>query len=85
MVSYRITWEEGCKLLIEVYEGNCVNHVSSHRLVGKAFQHGFYWPTALQDTVELVKTYRACQLHAKQIHTPAQTLQMISPSWPFAV
>jgi hypothetical protein len=30
-------------------------------LVGKAFRHGFYWPTALQDAVELEKTYKACQ------------------------
>jgi transposase InsO family protein len=54
-------------------------------LVGKAFRHRFYWPTALQDVVELVKTYKACQFHAKQIHMPAQTLQMIPPSWPFTV
>jgi hypothetical protein len=54
-------------------------------LVGKVFRHGFYWPTALQDAVELVKTCKACHFHAKQIHMPAQMLQMISPSWPFAV
>ena len=54
-------------------------------LVGKAFRHGFYWPAALQDAAELVKFCKACQFHAKQIHTPAQTLQMIPPSWPFAV
>jgi hypothetical protein len=33
----------------------------------------------------LVKSCEACQFHAKQIHTLAQTLQMIPPSWPFAV
>jgi transposase InsO family protein len=54
-------------------------------LVGKAFRHGFYWPTALQDAAEMVKSCKACQFHAKQIHTPAQALQMIPPSWPFAV
>jgi hypothetical protein len=63
-----ITREEGCKLLTEVHRGECGNHASFHTLVGKAFQHGFYWPTALQDVVELVKTYKACQFHAKQIH-----------------
>jgi transposase InsO family protein len=66
-------------------EGECGNHASSRTLVGKAFQHGFYWPTALQDVVELVKTYKACQFHAKQIHILAQMLQMIPPSWPFTV
>ena len=44
-----------------------------------------YWPTALQDAAELVKSCKACQFHAKQIHTPAQAMQMILPSWPFAV
>jgi hypothetical protein len=33
----------------------------------------------------MVKSCKACQFHAKQIHTPAQVLQMIPPSWPFAV
>jgi hypothetical protein len=80
-----ITREEGCELLIEVHGGEYVNHASSRTLVGKAFQHGFYWPTTFQDIVELVKTCKACQFHIKQIHAPAQTLQMTPPSWPFAV
>jgi ribonuclease HI len=63
-----ITREEGCELLTEVHGGECENHASSHTLIGKAFQHRFYWPTALQDVDELVKTCKACQLHAKQIH-----------------
>ncbi|MBI0384170.1 transposase family protein, partial [Streptomyces albiflaviniger] len=46
---------------------------------------GFYWPTALQDATELIKTCEACQFHAKQIHQPAQELQTIPLSWPFAV
>jgi hypothetical protein len=54
-------------------------------MVSKAFRHGFYWPTALQDAADMVKSCKACQFHAKQIHTPAQALQMIPPSWPFAV
>jgi hypothetical protein len=76
----RITREEGCKLLAEVLGGECGNHASFHMLVGKAFRHGFYWPTALQDAVKLVKTCKACQFHAKQIHMPAHMLQMIPPS-----
>jgi hypothetical protein len=80
-----ITREEGCELLVEVHGGECGNHASFRTLVGKAFRHGFYWPTAFQDAVELVKTCKACQFHAKQIHMPAQMLQMIPHSWPFAV
>jgi hypothetical protein len=80
-----ITQEEGRELLTKIHGGECGSHSSSRTLVGKAFQNGFYWPTALQDAVEMVKSYKACQFHAKQIHTPAQTLQMIPPSWPFTV
>jgi transposase InsO family protein len=80
-----ITQEEGHELLAEIQGGQCGSHSSSHTLVGKAFRHGFYWPTALQDAAELVKSCEACQFHAKQIHTLAQALQMIPPSWPFAV
>jgi hypothetical protein len=80
-----ITQEEGRELLAEIHGGECGSHSSSRRLVGKAFRHGFYLPNALQDAAEMVKSCKACQFHAKQIHTPAQALQMIPPSWPFAV
>jgi hypothetical protein len=80
-----ITQEEGCDLLAEVHGGECGNHASSRTLVSKDFRHGFYWPTTLPDAVELVKTCKTCQFHTKQIHMPAQTLQIIPPSWPFAV
>jgi hypothetical protein len=33
----------------------------------------------------MVKSCKACQFHAKIIHIPSQALQMIPPSWPFAV
>jgi hypothetical protein len=66
-----ITREEGYELLAKVHGGECGNHASSRMLVGKAFRHRFYWPTTLQDAIGLVKTCRACQFHAKQIHTLA--------------
>jgi hypothetical protein len=80
-----ITQEEGRELLTEIHGDECRSHSSSRTLVGKAFWYGFYWPTALQDAAELVKSCKACQFHAKQIHTPAQALQMIPLSWPFAI
>jgi transposase InsO family protein len=85
ILKWCITQEEGRELLTEIHGGECGSHLASRTLVGKAFRHGFYWPTALQDAAELVMSCEACQFHAKQIHTPAQALQMIPPSWPFAV
>jgi hypothetical protein len=60
-----ITQEEGRELLMEIHGGECGSHSSSRTLVGKAFRHGFYWPTALQDAAEMVKSCKACQFHAK--------------------
>jgi hypothetical protein len=54
-------------------------------LTEKAYHSGFYWPSALSDASEMVKRCEACQLHAKQIYQPAQELQTISLTWPFAV
>jgi hypothetical protein len=55
ILMWCITREDGFKLLIEIHVGECSIHASSRPLVGKAFRYGFYWPTTLQDTVELVK------------------------------
>jgi hypothetical protein len=66
-----ITREKGCELLAEVHVGECGNHASFRTLVDKAFRHGFYWPTVLQDAIELVKTCKACRFHAKEFHAPA--------------
>jgi hypothetical protein len=74
ILMWCITREEGYELLTEVHGGECGNHASSHTLVGKAFRHGFYWTTAIQYIVELVKSCRACRFHARQIHTSVQTL-----------
>nr|AAP53804.1 retrotransposon protein, putative, unclassified [Oryza sativa Japonica Group] len=77
--------EQGVELLADVHEGECGAHSASRTLVGKAFRQGFYWPTALNDAVDLVRRCRACQFHARQTHQPAQALQTIPLSWPFAV
>jgi transposase InsO family protein len=39
----------------------------------------------LWDVAKMVKRCEACQFHAKQIHLPAQELQTIPLTWPFAV
>nr|AAT85175.1 putative polyprotein [Oryza sativa Japonica Group] len=77
--------EQGVELLADVHEGECGAHSASRTLVGKAFRQGFYWPTALNDAVDLVRRCRACQFHARQTHQPAQALQTIPLSWPFPV
>ena len=65
-VSLRcISREQGKELLDDIHGGYCGHHSSSRTLVSKAIHSGFYWPTALNNSIELVKACEACQFHAK--------------------
>jgi hypothetical protein len=75
-----ILQSEGLQLLQEIHDGECCNHATSANLVGKVFRSGFYWPTALADTQDLVRRCKGCQFFAKQQHVPAQALRTIPPS-----
>jgi ribonuclease HI/transposase InsO family protein len=74
----------GKQLLNEVHAGQCGVHAAFRTLVGKVFRSGFYWPTAKSDAAELVQRCEACQYLSKQQHLPAQQLQTIPVTWPFA-
>jgi transposase InsO family protein len=53
--------------------------------VGNAFHQGFYWPTAVADASEIVRTYEGCQIYARKSNLPAHVLQTIPVTLPFAV
>jgi transposase InsO family protein len=74
----------GKQLLDEIHAGQCEVHATSRTLVGKVFRSGFYWPTTKSDAAELVQRCEACQFLSKQQHLPAQQLQTIPITWPFA-
>jgi hypothetical protein len=74
----------GRQLLDEIHAGQCGVHAASRTLVGKAFRSSFYWPTAKGDAAEFVQKCEACQFLSKQQHLPAQHLQTIPVTWPFA-
>jgi hypothetical protein len=74
----------GKQLLDEIHSRQCGIHAASWTLVGKVFRSGFYWPTAKSDAVNLVQRSEACQFLSKQQHLPAQQLQTIPITWPFA-
>jgi transposase InsO family protein len=50
-----------------------------------AFRQGFYWPTAVADASEIVRTCEGCQFYARKTNLPAHVLQTIPVTWPFAV
>jgi hypothetical protein len=80
-----ILGDQGRKLLQKIHAGTCGHHAGPRTLVGKAFQQGFYWPTAVADSKDIVRRCEECQFYARQTHLPVQALQTIPITWPFAV
>jgi hypothetical protein len=80
-----IPTEQGRKLLWDIHGGVCSHHAAPRTLVRNAFWQGFNWATAVADATEVVCSCEGCQYYARQTHLPAQVLQMIPITWPFAV
>jgi len=80
-----VSADEGREILDDIHAGECGHHSSASTLAGKVYRSGFYWPAALTNAAELIRTCEAYQFHAKQVHQPAQELQTIPLTWPFAV
>jgi transposase InsO family protein len=53
--------------------------------VGNTFLQGFYWPTAVVDASEIVRTCEGSQFYARKTNLRAHVLQTIPVTWPFAV
>nr|XP_051222157.1 uncharacterized protein LOC127340450 [Lolium perenne] len=80
-----VTSEEGRKILRDIHAGDCGHHAGARSIVAKALRHGFYWPTAHSDAVDLVRACVGCQKYASQSHMPGSALKTIPLTWPFAV
>jgi hypothetical protein len=76
---------EGRELLRDIHAGICGHHPAPRALVGNAFCQGFYWPTAVADASEIVRTCEGCQFYARKSNLPSHVLQTIPITWSFAV
>ena len=66
--------EQGKWLLSDIHGGVCGHHAAPRTLVGNTFRQGFYWPTAVADAEQIIRTYEGCQYYARQTHLSAQAL-----------
>jgi hypothetical protein len=76
---------QGRELLRDIHTGVCGHHAAPRTLMCNAFRQGFYWPAAIADTSEIVRTCKGCQFYARKSNLPAHVLQTIPITWPFAV
>lgn len=56
-----VTAEEGRRIMRDIHAWDCGHHAGARSIVDKAFRHGFYWPTAHADAVELIRMCVGCQ------------------------
>ena len=63
-----IPGEQGKLLLGDIHGGACGHHAAPRTLVGNAFRQGFYWPIAVADAEQIVRTYEGCQYYARHAH-----------------
>ena len=69
--------EQGQAILRDIHQGECGHHAASRALVAKAFRHGFFWPTALEEAKKLVQKCKGCQKFSSKPHQPASALKTI--------
>jgi hypothetical protein len=80
MMMKCISKDEGRQLLQDIQSGVYGAHSSWCSIVGKAFRYEFYWPTAKDDTMEIVTKCKECQFYQKQTMKHANHLRPIDVS-----
>ena len=71
------------RVIQEVHEGVCRNHIGGRSLAVKIVRVGFYWPTLRVICLEYVRKCDRCQKHAIDIKVPAERLYSLVAPWPF--
>jgi len=70
-------------ILREVHEGISGSHVGARTLCQKALRQGYYWPTMMADSEQLVRTCERCQRTSNLVHLPAVMLTHLATPCPF--
>jgi hypothetical protein len=55
---------ESQRILREIHDGSCGNHIGGRALAGKVIRAGFFWPTILSEARSYVRGCDKCQRYA---------------------
>ncbi|XP_025636484.1 uncharacterized protein [Arachis hypogaea] len=70
-------------ILREIHEGCCGHHVGGKTLAQKVIRAGYFWPTVIRDSIQIVKSCDKCQRHANIHQAAPHQLSIISAERPF--
>ena len=65
ILQHCIPIEQGKDLLEDIHGGVYRHHAAPRTLVGNAFWQGFYWPTAMANAEQVIRTYKGSQYYAR--------------------
>ncbi|XP_017979863.1 PREDICTED: uncharacterized protein LOC108662792 [Theobroma cacao] len=74
---------EAWRIVEEVHKGICEAHASGHMLARHVMRAGYYWLTLETDCIDLARKCHKCQIYADRIHTPANSLHVLTSPWSF--
>nr|XP_025665276.1 uncharacterized protein LOC112763957 [Arachis hypogaea] len=70
-------------ILHEIHEGCCGHHIGGKTLAQKVIKAGYFWPTVIRDSIQIVKSCDKCQRHANIHQAAPHQLSIISAERPF--
>ncbi|XP_072062145.1 uncharacterized protein [Arachis hypogaea] len=70
-------------ILREIHEGCCGHHIGGKTLAQRIIRAGYFWPTVIRDSMQLVKNCDKCQRHANIHQASPHQLSIISAERPF--
>ena len=60
------------KVLEDMHEGTCGNHLGGRSLSNRVLRVGYYWPTMKKDAIRYIAKCDSCQRHAGMTHKPCE-------------
>ena len=69
-------------MLSEMHAGMCGAHRGPHEITHRAIRQGFYWPTAVEDAKEPVRSCEGSQMFTKKQKALANPTKSIFPTLP---
>jgi len=75
--------DEARKVMQEIQDGDCGNHVGARSLAQKVINQGYYWPKMFDDAKYYVKMCSQCQKFTPVSNRPSTDIHTLRSLWPF--
>ncbi|XP_020687491.1 uncharacterized protein LOC110103219 [Dendrobium catenatum] len=75
--------QQALKIVNEVHSGLYSAHQSDAKMKLRIKRLGYYWPTMIDDCMNVVKHCHQCQVHGVVLHQPPNVFYPTIASWPF--